>query len=139
VSSGTDFSVHLGPLDLAVPGFDFRGEGMNGRALLFARMLFTRSVQRDPWSLAVAYRVASGVPIEIIGERFVDIFPETQVEGLERRMLRGEELLRLEVSQQISQGKTCVICHAPHWLVKPHEQTLLEQCKWEGIKQYPNG
>jgi len=132
---------HPGPLDpKAPPGFDFGGKGMFGRRVMAARLLFTRRVGRDAWTMAVAHCVSSEFDRgEVLGEKMVHIYPETTVDMLKSRLLAAEHFLQIQVLHDFANGALRPIEHQAHWLVKPHELSILEECKKEAAEMYPEG
>lgn len=132
---------HPGPLDPAAPlGFDFGGKGMYGRRVMQARLNFVRRVGRDSWTMAVAHRVTEEFDRgEVLGERRVTIFPDTDMEDLKARMLKAEHALQIDVLRQFAQGTVRAVEHDEYWLVGSHERALLDECKRLAIAEYPHG
>lgn len=138
---GKIFNGHGGPLDpVAALGHDFGGKGMFGRRPTAARFLFAKAVNRDYWNVASAHHVVSGLDRGgIVGESFIDFGPDTRIEDLEARTLQAEHKLQIQLMRNVAHGLVQVIEHQPHWLVKPHEKDILEQCKAKAIAAYPHG
>ena len=128
---------HPGPLDPGHP--DFGGEGMYGRRVIAARMLFVRRTNREFWTEATAQRVAEHLDEgAVLGRRQVPILPEDTVETLQARLLPEEHALQIETLQHFADGKVKeLVRNEP--LVRPEEYALLEECKKEAIKLYPHG
>ena len=126
---------HPGPLDPGRP--DFGGEGMYG--VICARMLFVRRTNREFWTEATAQRVAEHLDEgAVLGRRQVTILPEDTVETLQARLLPEEHALQIEILQRFADGKVEeLVRNEP--LVRPEEYAILEECKKEAIRLYPNG
>lgn len=139
--AGMIVNQHPGPLDPAAPpGFDFGGEGMFGRRVMAARLLFVRSVERAWWTLATTHHVLPEFDRGgVIGESLVDIHPDTTLEDLKLRMSQAEHRLQIRVLRDFVQGTVRVAEHKSHWLVRPEEKDVLDKCKAEAAALYPNG
>lgn len=135
---------HPGCLDpKAPPGYDYGGKGMHGRRVMQTAILFCRRVERNYWTEAVAHRVGELDRGEVLGVRRVDINDRTKVDtpkGLKRRILRQEHALQVDVLRRLSNDTLRPIRNRPaHWLVKPDERDILDACKFEAIRTYPDG
>ncbi len=128
---------HPGPLEPGKP--DFGGPGMYGRRVHAARLLFVRRVNRDFWSEATAQRVA--VEFDkgaVLRTKAVPILPGDDVPALAERMLPVEYELQIETLRDFATGHDRdTIRLVP--LVKAGEEAILEECKKEAKRLYPNG
>lgn len=128
---------HPGPLDSGRP--DFGGPGMYGLRVAEARLEFVRATNRDFWTEATTHFVApefdKGAPIKT---KRVEILPSDTAEILHARVLPAEHELQVEALQDFVEGKVAVVKrHAP--LVQKGEEKILEECKKNAMKKYPNG
>lgn len=140
--AGKIVNQHPGPLDPEKGSdYDFGGKGMYGRRVMAARMLYVREIQRDFWTTATTHCVGEEYDRgEIVGEKTVEIFPETTVDTLKLRMTAIEHMLQVDVLRRYVEDRVEVVHHAPGWLVKDeHEWRVLKLAKARAIDMFPNG
>lgn len=130
---GAIFNQHPGP----VP--EFGGQGMYGRRVHAARLLFTRMTKRDGWTEAIAQRVHrdfdQGVVVK--SER-VDIFPEDTVDTLQQRVLPVEHRVQIELLRDVVAGNVKETTRREK-LVYPEEEQVLLVAKRVAKLLYPHG
>lgn len=128
---------HPGPLDPSRP--DFGGKGMFGKRVVCARLLFAQRTQNNMWTEATAQRVdAEFDKGAVLHAKRVDITAGDTVEILSERLLPVEHQVQIETLEMFAAGKAEEIIRQEP-LVKPEEYAILEECKVEAIKLYPQG
>ena len=128
---------HPGPLDTGRP--DFGGVGMYGMRVHQSRLSFVNKVKRDYWTEATTHRVTTkfdeGV---VIKRKQVPILENDTAETLQARVLPIEHEVQIETLRDFING-TVSEFHRETPLVRDGEEEILEECKKEAIKLYPNG
>lgn len=131
--SDTIFNQHPG----SVP--EFGGRGMYGRRVHAARLLFTRMVERDPWTEAIAQRVHPDFDKgSVVKATKVDIFPGDTVDDLQQRVLPVEHRVQIDLLKDVTRGDVREITQGKP-LVKPEEEQTLFLAKRIARMMYPNG
>ncbi len=134
---GKMVNQHPGPLFPGHP--DFGGKGMYGMRVHAARLYFVRKVNRDFWSEATAQRVAVNFDEgAVLKMKRVPIEANDTPEDLQKRMLPIEHQVHIETLADFVHG-TVSEYQRQNPLVLPSEEEILEKCKEEAIKNYPNG
>jgi phosphoribosylglycinamide formyltransferase-1 len=132
---GKMVNQHPGPLDPGHP--DFGGKGMYGRRVHAARLMFVRKVNRDFWTEATAQRVAVNFDQgAVLKRKRVPILENDDVDALQARVLPLEHEVQIETLQDFSNG-TVKELNRDKPLVLPGEESILEECKREAIRLYP--
>ena len=128
---------HPGPLDPPRP--DFGGAGMYGRRVVAARLLFVRRTNREFWTEATAQRVGVNLDVgAVLGRKQVPVLPEDDVGSLQARLLPEEHELQIETLQHFANGTVTELARKEP-LVRPEEVSILEECRAEAIRLYPEG
>ena len=128
---------HPGPLDTGKP--DFGGEGMYGLRVHEARLEFVNKVERDFWTEATTHRVTSKFDDgAIIKRKQVPIFPGDTAEILQARVLPTEHEVQIEVLRDFADN-IIEEYHREIPLILRGEEPILEECKANAKKLYPNG
>ncbi len=134
---GMIVNQHPAPLDTG--RLDFGGPGMYGMRDHETRLCFVRKVNRDFWTEATAHRVTAkfdeGV---ILKRRQVPILENDTAESLQARVLPVEHEVQIELLKDFSEGKVSEF-HREIPLVLKGEEGILEECKTNAKKLYPNG
>ena len=124
---------HNGPLP------EFGGEGMYGRRVSCARLLFVHQTNHDFWTEAVSQRVAIKFDEgAVLKARRVPILPEDTVEALAARLLPVEHQVQIETLRDFVNG-TVKEVRREIPLVRPGEEAILAEVKKEAIMRYPKG
>ena len=128
---------HPGPLD---PGhLDFGGAGMYGRRVHSARLCFVKKTNRDFRTEATAQKVAANYDEgAVLYKKTVEILPDDTVESLQARVLPIEHSVQIETLKMLANGTLREIIRDDR-LINPGEKKILEECKKEAVKLYPNG
>ena len=128
---------HPGPLDTGRP--DFGGTGMYGLRVHEARLEFVNKVNRDFWTEVTTHRVTANFDEgKIIKRKQVPIFPGDTAETLQARVLPIEHEVQIEVLRDFADN-IVEEYHRQIPLVLPSEESILEECKANAKKLYPNG
>ena len=128
---------HPGPLDNGRP--DFGGARMYGMRVHEARLEFVKKVQRDFWTEATTHMVTSNFDEgKIIKRKQVPIFPNDTAEILQARVLPVEYEVQIETLRDFIDNAV-IEFHREIPLILPGEEKLLEECKENAKKLYPNG
>jgi phosphoribosylglycinamide formyltransferase-1 len=128
---------HPGPLDPPRP--DFGGQGMFGRRVHAARILFVQKTKRDFWSEATAQRVGAEFDAgKVIIARRVPIFGGDNAEDLQARMLPIEHEVQIETLRHFAAGTVPEFLRTEP-LVHPEEEGILKECKQAARAMYPEG
>ena len=129
----TIFNQHPGP----VP--EFGGQGMYGRRVHAARLLFTRMTKRDSWTEAIGQRVHKdydqGV---VVKSKRVEILPTDTVDDLQQRVLPAEHRVQIDLLKDVANGNIKAMT-GRELLVRPGEEQLLIQAKRMAKMLYPKG
>lgn len=127
------FNQHPGP----VP--EFGGQGMYGRRVHAARLMFARATKRDPWTEAIAQRVHKNFDQGVVMKSAkVDIFPDDTVDDLQKRVLPVEHRVQIALLKDVAQG-TIHAVPGREPLVQPGEEKTLFMAKWAAKLLYPHG
>lgn len=143
---GMIVNQHPGPLDTCPDGVarragrpDFGGAGMFGLRVHETRLEFVRRVNRDFWTEATTHRVTTEFDKGLVLKRKqVSILPNDTAETLQVRLLPIEHQVQIEALQDFA-NNTVSEFHRDTPLVLPGEESILEECKQNAIKKYPNG
>jgi len=128
---------HPGPLDIGRE--DFGGKGMYGMRVHAARLSFVQKTGRDFTTEATTHYVTEEFDDgTVIGRRVVEILLDDTPESLQSRVLPVEHALQIQVLQEFADGRV-ETCERIKPLVQGNEEKMLESCKIEAIKNYPNG
>lgn len=128
---------HPGPLDNGRP--DFGGAGMFGIRVTEARLEFVRNTNRDFWTEVTTHFVTEEFDKgEIIKMRQIPILPEDTAESLHKRILPIEHEVQIEALQDFANDKV-EITGRERPLVQTGEEKILEECKKNAMRKYPNG
>lgn len=134
---GKMVNQHPGPLDIG--RLDFGGQGMYGRRVHCARLLFVKKTDRDFWTEATSQRVAinydHGAVLKAIK---VPIQKNDDVDSLQQRVLPFEHEAQIQTLQDFAEGSVKEITRGTP-LVLPGEEPVLEECKQEAIRLYSKG
>lgn len=129
----TMFNQHPGP----VP--EFGGNGMYGKRVHAARILFTRMTKRDPWTEAIAQRVHKDFDQgAVVKSSRINILPEDTVDDLQQRVLPVEHRVQIDLLKDVAAGNIRVVS-ARETLVRPGEEQLLSLVKRVARMLYPHG
>jgi phosphoribosylglycinamide formyltransferase-1 len=127
------FNQHPGP----VP--EFGGDGMFGKRVHAARLLFVGMTQRDCWTEAIAQRVHQDFDQgAVVKSATVDILPDDTVDDLQQRVLPIEHFVQIELLKDIAAGVVREAQNRPR-LIRPEEEVLLTRVKKQAIALYPHG
>ncbi len=128
------FNQHPGP----VP--DFGGQGMYGRRVHAAVIIFNRLVQRqEPYTLMIAQRVHPNFDEgEMVKCEKVTILPEDTVEDLQGRSLPIEHVVQISLLRDIATGVLIKGIEDKQY-VRPEEREILFLAKEAGKALYPHG
>lgn len=136
---GMMVNQHPGPLDPGYP--DFGGQGMYGRRVLAARLIFVRLVNREKnfWTEATAQRVHTTYDkgAILLTER-VEISPTDDLASLQAKMLPVEHKVQIEVLRRFATN-TVEDYKRPDRLILDTELQQLEQAKQTAIALFPKG
>lgn len=131
--SETMFNQHPGP----VP--EFGGQGMYGRRVHAARLLFTRMTKRDSWTEAIGQRVHKDYDQgSVVKSVQVDILPDDTVDDLQQRVLPIEHRVQIDLLKDVAAGNIKVVT-ARESLVRPGEEEVLFLAKRMARMLYPHG
>jgi phosphoribosylglycinamide formyltransferase 1 len=131
--SGSIFNQHPGP----VP--EFGGQGMYGRRVHAARLLFVRMTKKNFWTEVIAQRVDKDYDQGIVVKSArVDIYPEDTVDDLQQRALPFEHQVQIRLLQDIAKGKVNEVPKS-EILVEPGEEETLVLAKKMARLLYPHG
>lgn len=129
----TMFNQHPGP----VP--EFGGQGMYGRRVHAARILFTRMTKRDPWTEAIGQRVHKDFDQgAVVKSSRVYILPGDTVEDLQQRVLPVEHRVQIDLLKDVAAGNIRVVS-TREALVRPGEEQILSLVKRVARMFYPHG
>src|SRR3990167_1020776 len=129
----TMFNQHPGP----VP--EFGGQGMYGRRVHAARLLFTRMTKRDAWTEAIGQRVHKDYDQgQVVKSAQVDILPDDTVDDLQQRVLPVEHRVQIDLLKDVAAGNIKVVT-GRELLVRPGEEQVLFQAKRMARMLYPHG
>jgi phosphoribosylglycinamide formyltransferase 1 len=128
---------HPGPLDNGRP--DFGGNGMYGMRVHQARLQFVQKTGHDFWTEATAHRVT---PLfdegRIVKRKQVPIFQNDTAEILQKRVLPIEHEVQIEALRDFANNTVKeFIRETP--LIQEGEEVILNECKENAKKLYPNG
>ncbi len=136
---GRIINQHPGPLD---PGrLDFGGEGMYGRRVHCARLLFARRsmLHRDQFTEATAHFVNEEFDKGgIIARKRIPIWPSDDVITLQERVLPVEHQLQIEVLELLATHSVQPIVRLER-LIALNQEGLLNDCKRIAGYLFPNG
>ena len=145
---GMIVNQHPGPLDTHQNASDlggqagrpdFGGVGMYGIRVHQARLLFVRETNRDFWTEVTAHRVTTNFDKgKIVKRKQIEILPDDTAESLQTRVLSVEHEIQIETLRDFANGIVKEF-YREEPLVRPGEEEILEECKKEAIKMYPNG
>lgn len=131
--SDTIFNQHPGP----VP--EFGGQGMFGRRVHAARILFTRMTKRDPWTEAIGQRVHKDFDQgAVVKSSRVDILPGDTVDDLQQRVLPVEHRVQIDLLKDVAAGNIKEVA-TREALVRPGEEQVLSLVKRVARMLYPHG
>ncbi len=134
---GMIVNQHPGPLDTGRP--DFGGEGMYGLRVHEARLEFVQKTNRDFWTEASAHRVTVNFDEgKVVKRKQVEILPDDTAESLQARVLPIEHQVQIEALRDFVNG-TVEEFSREEPLVRNGEEEILEECKENAKKLYPNG
>lgn len=124
---------HPGPLD---PGrLDFGGEGMRGRAVQCARILFVRMAKRDYWTDATVYLTSTGA---VLGLATIPISENENPILLQERVLPKESRVYINVLGAFADGRVKEIVRE-HPLILPGEEEIFAEAKRMARMLFPCG
>jgi phosphoribosylglycinamide formyltransferase-1 len=130
--SDTMFNQHPGP----VP--EFGGQGMYGRRVHAARLLFTRMTKRDHWTEAIAQRVHKEFDQgAVVQSARVDILPDDTVDDLQQRVLPVEHQVQINLLKDVARGNIQEVTR--EMLIRPGEEQTLYLAKRMARMLYPHG
>lgn len=129
----TMFNQHPGP----VP--EFGGEGMYGRRVHAALLLFRRMTKGDQWTEAIAQRVHREYDQgAVVKSERVALLPEDTVDALQQRVLPVEHRVQIELLKDIARGNVKEITRTSPLIADGKEHDLL-LAKRLGKMLYPKG
>jgi len=129
----TMFNQHPGPIP------EFGGQGMYGRRVHAARLIFTRMTKRDYWTEAIAQRVHRDFDQgEVVKSEQVDILPEDTVDDLQQRVLPIEHRVQIDLLKDVAKGNVREVTMRGV-LVYPGEEQTLFLAKRMARLLYPHG
>ncbi|MDP3955357.1 MAG: formyltransferase family protein [bacterium] len=129
----TMFNQHPGP----VP--EFGGQGMYGRRVHAARLLFTRMTKRDPWTEAIAQRVHRDYDRGVVVKSArVEILPKDTADDLQQRVLPVEHRVQIDLLKDVVSGNIREVA-TREVLVRPGEEQVLFLAKRIAKMLYPHG
>ena len=127
------FNQHPGP----VP--EFGGQGMYGRRVHAARLLFVRMTERDFWTEAIGQRVHKNYDQGVVVKSAkVDILPEDTVNDLQQRVLPVEHRVQIDLLKDVASGNIRAVT-TREALVRPEEKQVLCLAKRVAKMLYPHG
>lgn len=130
---GMIFNQHPGP----VP--EFGGQGMYGRRVHAARLIFVRMTKRDYWTEAIGQRVHRNYDQGgVVKSARVDIFSEDTVEDLQKRVLPVEHQVQIALLKDVVSGNIGEVAKR-ETLIKPGEEQILILAKKVAKILYPHG
>lgn len=128
----TSFNQHPGPLP------DFGGNGMYGRRVHAAVLIFRRFTRTEPWTEATAQRIDINFDKGgVVGAQKVEISPDDTVEDLQRRVLPIEHHLQIQLLKDVAAGNIKEI--AKKSFVADKHQDALKLAKRVACTLYPYG
>ncbi len=134
---GRIINQHNGPLDTGKP--DFGGPGMYGMRVHETRLEFVRRVNRDFWTEATThYATLEFDKGKVVKRKQVPILPNDTAEILAARVLPIEHEVQIAALQDFANG-TVEEFNREIPLVMLNEEKILQECKLNAIKLYPNG
>lgn len=134
---GKIINQHPGPLDPGRP--DFGGKGMYGKRVHSARIFFTRSVNKDYWTEAIAQRVSEDFDKgQLLRSALVDILPTDTPETLADRVLEFEYATQIYTLLDYQMQRTTEI-KRKNRLIGQIEIPVLEHAKEQARVMYPRG
>ena len=127
------FNQHPGP----VP--EFGGQGMFGKRVHAAILIFRRLTGTDPWTEVIAQRVAPKFDEGIVlKSRRVPIEPSDTVDDLQQRALPIEHEVQIELLRDVVEGsERAAPTRAP--IVAPEHQSLWQFARKAARALYPKG
>ena len=129
---------HNGPLDIGRP--DFGGEGMFGRRVHCARLLFVRRTKRSFWTAATAQRVALEFDEgDVLHAEHMDILPDDTPDSLAARLLPLEHKVQIETLAGLVTGRIGGRVTRAASLVRPEEEEILREVKSAAALEFPRG
>lgn len=129
----TIFNQHPGP----VP--EFGGQGMYGRRVHAARLLFIRMTKRDYWTEAIGQRVHRDYDQgAVVKSAQIDILPEDTADDLQQRVLPVEHRVQIDLLKDIAKGDIREVT-TRETLVRPGEEQILFLAKRVARMLYPHG
>lgn len=135
---GRIINQHPGPLDNGRP--DFGGNGMYGRRVLCARLLYARQtgLPEDQFTEMTAHQVTPKFDVgQIVGWTSIPLRPGDTVESLQELALPAEHELHIAVLRQAALGELGHL-ERTHRLVPDERVELLEECKRLACLLYPH-
>lgn len=130
---GMIFNQHPGP----VP--EFGGQGMYGRRVHAARLIFVRMTERDYWTEAIGQRVHRNYDQGVVVKSArIDILPEDTVEDLQKRVLLVEHQVQIALLKDVASGNIREAA-TRGTLIKPGEEQILILAKKVAKILYPHG
>lgn len=130
---GNIFNQHPGP----VP--EFGGQGMYGRRVHAAVLIYRRLTGRDFWTEAVAQRVDNNFDQgKVVKSKKITIQKDDTVEDLQARVLPIEHLVQIELLKDVAKGKIKEETHRRVSVKHKEEEILALAKKIAGIL-YPHG
>ncbi len=143
---GRIINQHPGPLETGK--LDFGGAGMYGMRVHAARLCFARKTNQGSrpngeagrfWTEATTHFVTGEFDRgAVIKRKQIPILPDDTPESLQARLLPIEHEVQIEVLQDFVNG-TVAEFYREEPLIRESEETILEECKEEAKKLYPNG
>lgn len=116
----------------------FGGEGMYGRRVHAAALLYHRMTDSNPWTYPVAQRVHPEFDRgAVVRAEKVDILPTDTVDDLQERVLPVEHKLQIELLRDIASGNV-VEMETDTFFVDPHQKALA-LAKKLAVLLYPKG
>ncbi len=130
---GNIFNQHPGPVS------DFGGEGMYGRRVHAAVIIFSRLIGRQaPYTEMIAQRVSlhydCGAVVKLAR---VEILPQDTVASLQERSLPVEHQVQIELLGDVAAGVVKEVNGIPY--VHPMDYVILDEAKKIAKLLYPNG
>lgn len=132
---GRIINQHPGPLDPGYP--DFGGQGMYGKRVHCARILFCRGLNKDHWTEATAQLVAVEYDKgDLLLTERVAIEKTDDVDTLQQRVLPVEHRVQIQALRGLVE-ETAAPFQRSSRLVKSGEEQVLKEARSTAILLYP--
>ncbi|MDP3997930.1 MAG: formyltransferase family protein [Candidatus Andersenbacteria bacterium] len=134
---GMIINQHPGPLDFGRP--DFGGQGMYGRRVHAARLLFVRAVGYDYWTEACAHRVTAEYDKgAVLCRQAVEIQPDHDPITLQELVLPVEYRVQVKTLADFAAGNVREVMR-DKLLVRREDVSLLHNAKETACLLFPRG